>query len=153
VGRPATSRRWDGVAHAGPDRHAVRHVGAQHRPAHPADTGGRRGGAQQLLTPNMGLTTWTGDRIRKSDVVIAKNYLTEPEITGLNRLTTMFLDFAEDRPASPDDPDDGVGRSDRPVPRVQREKPTGRTRRGRRTGGPSHLDRDRESTCRFRAGR
>jgi hypothetical protein len=29
--------------------------------------------------------------------VIAKNYLTEPEITGLNRLTTMFLDFAEDR--------------------------------------------------------
>src|SRR5262249_32557999 len=48
-------------------------------------------------SPNMGLTTWTGDRIRKSDVVIAKNYLTEPEITGLNRLTTMFLDFAEDR--------------------------------------------------------
>jgi len=47
--------------------------------------------------PSMGLTTWTGDRIRKSDVVIAKNYLTEPEITGLNRLTTMFLDFAEDR--------------------------------------------------------
>jgi hypothetical protein len=45
----------------------------------------------------MGLTTWTGDRIRKSDVVIAKNYLTEPEIAGLNRLTTMFLDFAEDR--------------------------------------------------------
>lgn len=48
-------------------------------------------------SPSMGLTTWTGDRIRKSDVVIAKNYLTEPEITGLNRLTTMFLDFAEDR--------------------------------------------------------
>ena len=45
----------------------------------------------------MGLTTWTGDRIRKSDVVIAKNYLTELEIAGLNRLTTMFLDFAEDR--------------------------------------------------------
>lgn len=34
-------------------------------------------------SPSMGLTTWTGDRIRKSDVVIAKNYLTEPEITGL----------------------------------------------------------------------
>lgn len=48
-------------------------------------------------SPNMGLTTWTGDRIRKSDVVIAKNYLTEAEIIGLNRLTTMFLDFAEDR--------------------------------------------------------
>ena len=48
-------------------------------------------------SPSMGLTTWTGDRIRKSDVVIAKNYLTELEIAGLNRLTTMFLDFAEDR--------------------------------------------------------
>jgi hypothetical protein len=47
--------------------------------------------------PSMGLTTWSGDRVRKGDVVIAKNYLTEPEIAGLNRLTTMFLDFAEDR--------------------------------------------------------
>lgn len=48
-------------------------------------------------SPSMGLTTWTGDRVRKSDIVIAKNYLTESEIAGLNRLTTMFLDFAEDR--------------------------------------------------------
>ncbi|OZM75643.1 virulence RhuM family protein [Pseudonocardia sp. MH-G8] len=48
-------------------------------------------------SPSLGLTTWAGDRIRKGDVVIAKNYLTEPEITELNRLTTMFLDFAEDR--------------------------------------------------------
>ncbi|MGH3940312.1 MAG: virulence RhuM family protein [Pseudonocardiaceae bacterium] len=48
-------------------------------------------------SPSMGLTTWTGDRIHKSDVVIAKNYLTEREITELNRLTAMFLDFAEDR--------------------------------------------------------
>lgn len=48
-------------------------------------------------SPSMGLTTWSGDRVRKGDVVIAKNYLTEPEIAGLNRLTTMFLDFAEDR--------------------------------------------------------
>ena len=46
---------------------------------------------------SMGLTTWPGDRVRKGDVVIAKNYLTESEIAGLNRLTTMFLDFAEDR--------------------------------------------------------
>ncbi|MGH3794938.1 MAG: RhuM family protein [Pseudonocardiaceae bacterium] len=52
---------------------------------------------EDARSPNMGLTTWTGDRIHKSDVVIAKNYLTEPEIAGLNRLTTMFLDFAEDR--------------------------------------------------------
>lgn len=47
--------------------------------------------------PNMGLTAFAGDRVRKSDVIVAKNYLTEPEIRQLNRLTTMFLDFAEDR--------------------------------------------------------
>lgn len=47
--------------------------------------------------PTMGLTAWSGTRIRKADVSIAKNYLAEPEITALNRLTTMFLDFAEDR--------------------------------------------------------
>ena len=45
----------------------------------------------------MGLTTWKCDRVHKSDVVVAKNYLTKPEISELNRLTTMFLDFAEDR--------------------------------------------------------
>lgn len=47
--------------------------------------------------PNLGLTTWDGDRVRKKDVDVAKNYLTEPEVSELNRLTTMFLDFAEDR--------------------------------------------------------
>jgi hypothetical protein len=47
--------------------------------------------------PNLGLTTWDGDRVRKGDIVVAKNYLTEPEVSELNRLTTMFLDFAEDR--------------------------------------------------------
>jgi hypothetical protein len=36
-------------------------------------------------------------RPRKADVVIAKNYLSSDEIAELNRLTTMFLDFAEDR--------------------------------------------------------
>jgi hypothetical protein len=46
---------------------------------------------------NMGLTSWAGERVRKGDVEVAKNYLTEPEISELNRLTTMFLDFAEDR--------------------------------------------------------
>ncbi len=48
-------------------------------------------------SPSMGLTTWKCDRVHKSDVVVAKNYLTEPEISELNRLITMFLDFAEDR--------------------------------------------------------
>lgn len=46
---------------------------------------------------NLGLTTWDGNRVRKKDVEVAKNYLTEPEVSELNRLTTMFLDFAEDR--------------------------------------------------------
>ena len=49
--------------------------------------------------PNMGLTTWKnqkdGGKIRKADTFIAKNYLTEDEISGLNRLVSMFLDFAE----------------------------------------------------------
>jgi hypothetical protein len=47
--------------------------------------------------PNMGLTTWKGDAVRRDDVTVAKNYLREPEITELNRIVTMFLDFAEDQ--------------------------------------------------------
>ncbi|MCP2294654.1 hypothetical protein APR11_001061 [Nocardia amikacinitolerans] len=47
--------------------------------------------------PNMGLTVWKGAVVRKGDVNIAKNYLVESELKQLNRLTTMFLDFAEDR--------------------------------------------------------
>ena len=49
------------------------------------------------LFPNMGLTTWKGDEVRKTDVTIAKNYLKEGEIEGLNRIVTMWLDFAEDQ--------------------------------------------------------
>jgi hypothetical protein len=49
------------------------------------------------LAPNMGLTTWKGDVVRKSDVTVAKNYLREEEIEGLNRIVVMFLDFAEDQ--------------------------------------------------------
>jgi hypothetical protein len=48
-------------------------------------------------SPNMGLTTWKGGQVRKTDAAISKNYLTEAEVAELNRLTTMFLDFAEDR--------------------------------------------------------
>ena len=47
--------------------------------------------------PNMGLTTWKGDVVRKPDVTIAKNYLGEEEIRELNRIVTMWLDFAEDQ--------------------------------------------------------
>ncbi|MFH1654106.1 MAG: RhuM family protein, partial [Pseudomonadota bacterium] len=48
--------------------------------------------------PNMGLTTWknaTKGAIRKTDVSIAKNYLNEREMDGLNRIVTMYLDYAE----------------------------------------------------------
>ncbi len=49
---------------------------------------------------NMGLTTWKnapGGPIRKADVPVAKNYLTQAEITELNRIVTMYLDYAEDQ--------------------------------------------------------
>lgn len=46
---------------------------------------------------NMALTNWPGTRIRKADVVVSKNYLQADELDQLNRLVTMFLDFAEDR--------------------------------------------------------
>jgi len=47
---------------------------------------------------NMGLTTWKNapvGEIRKTDVGIAKNYLNEKELNGLNRIVSMYLDFAE----------------------------------------------------------
>ena len=47
--------------------------------------------------PNAGLTTWAGNEVRKRDVTIAKNYLKENEISELNRIVTMWLDFAEDQ--------------------------------------------------------
>ncbi len=47
--------------------------------------------------PNAGLTSFKGDEPRKSDVTIAKNYLKEDEIKSLNRIVTMWLDFAEDQ--------------------------------------------------------
>lgn len=48
---------------------------------------------------NMGLTTWEGARIRKSDVSIAKNYLTEEELRALNNLAEQYLVFAEGQAA------------------------------------------------------
>lgn len=47
--------------------------------------------------PNMALTSWKGQVVRKGDVTIAKNYLKEDEIDSLNRLTVLFLDSAEMR--------------------------------------------------------
>lgn len=46
---------------------------------------------------NMGLTSWHGDKPRKRDVTIAKNYLLEKELKSLNRIVTMYLDYAEDQ--------------------------------------------------------
>jgi len=45
--------------------------------------------------PKMGLTSWAGDKPRKSDVVVAKNYLNEDEIKSLNLMVSAYLDFAE----------------------------------------------------------
>lgn len=47
--------------------------------------------------PNMGLTSWKGAKVRKPDVAVAKNYLTAEELDGLNRIVTMYLDYAEDQ--------------------------------------------------------
>ncbi len=44
---------------------------------------------------NMGLTTWSGAKHQKTDVTIAKNYLSEEELDTLNRIVTMYLEFAE----------------------------------------------------------
>lgn len=48
---------------------------------------------------NMGLTAWSGSRVRKVDIVTAKNYLAETETRELDRLVSAFLDLAEDRAA------------------------------------------------------
>jgi len=45
--------------------------------------------------PNMGLKSWKGSIVRKGDIIIAKNYLSENEIDTLNRLVTIFLENAE----------------------------------------------------------
>ena len=45
--------------------------------------------------PNMGLTSWSGAKLTKEDAEIAKNYLNHEELDTLNRIVTMYLDFAE----------------------------------------------------------
>ncbi len=47
--------------------------------------------------PNMGLTTWKSGSVQKADVKVAKNYLNEKEVSELNRIVTMWLDYAEDQ--------------------------------------------------------
>jgi hypothetical protein len=50
--------------------------------------------------PHFGLLTWKGDKVRKTDIVVAKNYLSEDEIDTLNRLVVIFLETAELRAKS-----------------------------------------------------
>jgi hypothetical protein len=45
--------------------------------------------------PHMGLTSWAGDKLRKYDVSVAKNYLKQEELDALNKIVTAYLDFAE----------------------------------------------------------
>jgi len=47
--------------------------------------------------PNMGLTSWKGSKVRRTDVTIAKNYLNAEEVVELNRVVSMWLDYAEDQ--------------------------------------------------------
>jgi len=50
--------------------------------------------------PNMGLTTWKAapkGKILKPDVIVAKNYLSEKELDELNRIVSMYLDYAENQ--------------------------------------------------------
>lgn len=60
----------------------------------PAEVIRRRADADQ---PNMGLRTWPNENIRKSGVIVSKNYLGEAEVRELNRLTTILLDILEDQ--------------------------------------------------------
>jgi hypothetical protein len=46
-------------------------------------------------SPNMGLTSWSGEKPRKADVTVAKNYLSEKELDILNRIVNFYLEFAE----------------------------------------------------------
>lgn len=45
--------------------------------------------------PNLGLTSWTGAAPRRTDVVVAKNYLDAEELDALNKIVTAYLEFAE----------------------------------------------------------
>jgi hypothetical protein len=50
--------------------------------------------------PHFGLLAWKGDKVRKADIIVAKNYLSEDEIDTLNRLVVIFLETAELRAKS-----------------------------------------------------
>ena len=45
--------------------------------------------------PNMGLTSWSGNRPHQEDAIVAKNYLSHDELNMLNRIVTAYLELAE----------------------------------------------------------
>lgn len=47
--------------------------------------------------PNMGLTSFSGSKVHRKDVTVAKNYLSHDELSQMNRIVTMYLDYAEDQ--------------------------------------------------------
>jgi hypothetical protein len=57
-------------------------------------------GRSDPALPNMGLTSWEGRRVRRQDVTTSKNYLRKGEMDALNRIVTMYLDYAENRALS-----------------------------------------------------
>ena len=52
-------------------------------------------GRADATKPHMGMTNWVGEKIRKSEVDVAKNYLAAGELDILNRIVTLYLEFAE----------------------------------------------------------
>lgn len=48
-----------------------------------------------LKKPNIGITSWSGSQPRRSDLAVAKNFLSHEEINVLNRIVTSYLEFAE----------------------------------------------------------
>lgn len=59
-------------------------------------------GRADSAKPNMGLTTWKAapdGKIMRSDVTVSKNYLSQEEMSSLNRIVTMYLDYAENQAA------------------------------------------------------
>ncbi len=52
-------------------------------------------GRADAAKPFMGLTAWTGDKPRRCDIAVAKNYLDKQELEALNLIVSFYLDFAE----------------------------------------------------------
>lgn len=102
---PLTTREASPRAATGWNLAAEIGTGVRIRPDHNRHTGTITGHTDaELVTarvdtdePNMGLTTWNGVRVRMADVTVAKNYLAEDEMTDLNRIVTIYMDYAEDQ--------------------------------------------------------